>query len=102
MNALQKLIADRQALDDQIRELQVSQKTEAIAKVRALMEEKNLSIADIFDKKEKAPKAAKGSVNKVAAKYRDQDGNSWSGRGLKPKWLNAAIAAGAKQEDFAV
>ena len=27
---------------------------------------------------------------------------SWSGRGLRPNWLKAALAAGKKLEDFAV
>jgi DNA-binding protein H-NS len=28
--------------------------------------------------------------------------NAWSGRGLKPKWLTAALAAGKKIEEFAI
>ena len=28
-------------------------------------------------------------------------GDTWSGRGLQPKWLKAALAAGRKIEDFA-
>jgi DNA-binding protein H-NS len=39
---------------------------------------------------------------KVAAKYRDKAGNTWAGRGVKPRWLVAAIKAGKKLEDFAV
>ena len=38
----------------------------------------------------------------VASKYRDDQGNQWTGRGLKPRWLAAALAAGKKLEDFAV
>jgi len=38
----------------------------------------------------------------VPVKYRDDAGNAWSGRGLKPKWLSAAIAGGKRLEDFAV
>ena len=41
--------------------------------------------------------------SKVAVKYRNSaTGESWTGRGLKPKWMTAAIAGGAKAEDFAV
>jgi len=40
---------------------------------------------------------------KVAAKYHNTaTGDSWSGRGLQPRWLKAALAAGAKVTDFAV
>jgi DNA-binding protein H-NS len=38
----------------------------------------------------------------VAAKYKDDQGNQWTGRGLKPRWLTAALASGKKLEDFAV
>jgi len=39
---------------------------------------------------------------KVPAKYRDKAGNTWAGRGAKPRWLVAAIKEGKKLEDFAV
>lgn len=34
------------------------------------------------------------------AKYRDADGNTWSGRGPKPKWFKAALAAGKSPDDL--
>src|SRR5712672_1696279 len=46
-----------------------------------------------------------GSVlrgKKVPPKYRDRAGNTWAGRGAKPRWLVAAIKEGKKLEDFAV
>jgi DNA-binding protein H-NS len=39
---------------------------------------------------------------KVAIKYRDKSGNTWAGRGVQPRWLTAAIKAGAKRDDFLV
>jgi DNA-binding protein H-NS len=39
---------------------------------------------------------------KVPPKYRDRSGNTWAGRGAKPRWLVAAIKEGKKLEDFAV
>lgn len=55
----------------------------------------------------KAAKAGKGKSSmkgkKVAAKFRNKaTGETWSGRGLKPRWLSAAIDAGKKLTDFAV
>lgn len=41
----------------------------------------------------KAPKKANAKFKSVA-KYRDEAGNQWSGRGPKPRWLTAAIAGG--------
>ena len=50
-----------------------------------------------------ATKAARKAAAKVAAKYRNAaTGDSWSGRGLRPNWLKAALASGKKLEDFAV
>ena len=34
-------------------------------------------------------------------KFRDDQGNAWSGRGPRPRWLKAALDAGRKLEDFA-
>src|SRR5262245_17060336 len=39
---------------------------------------------------------------KVPPKYRDRAGNTWAGRGAKPRWLVAAIKEGKKLEDFAI
>jgi DNA-binding protein H-NS len=38
----------------------------------------------------------------VPPRFRDATGNSWAGRGLQPKWLREAIAAGATLESFRV
>ena len=45
-----------------------------------------------------------GARGKVAAKYRNPDNpaETWAGRGLKPRWLTAAIKAGKKQDDFLI
>jgi DNA-binding protein H-NS len=45
-----------------------------------------------------------GSRGTVAPKYRNPDNptETWAGRGLKPRWLAAAIKAGRKLEDFAI
>lgn len=46
-------------------------------------------------------KAGKVKTRKpVAIKYRDDKGNTWTGRGNKPRWLAAEIAAGRKLEEF--
>ena len=49
-----------------------------------------------------AKKAAAKKKFTVAPKYRDEAGNTWSGRGLQPVWLRTAIAGGKKLEDFAI
>jgi DNA-binding protein H-NS len=41
---------------------------------------------------------------KIAPKYRNPENPSetWAGRGLKPRWLAAALKAGKKLEHFAI
>ena len=40
---------------------------------------------------------------KVAVKYRDKAGNTWTGRGRMPRWMTAATKGGkAKKEDFLI
>lgn len=40
----------------------------------------------------------------VAIKYRDPENaeNTWTGRGMKPRWIRDRLDAGAKIEDFLV
>ena len=39
---------------------------------------------------------------KVAPKYRGPSGETWAGRGAKPRWLVAAIRGGRKIDDFLI
>ncbi len=98
MSTLKELLAQREALDQQISQTKDRERSEAVAKVKSLMSDYGLTIADLSTRTAKPAK-----VSKVAAKYRNQaTGETWSGRGLQPKWLKAAIAGGAKLTDFSV
>jgi DNA-binding protein H-NS len=45
-----------------------------------------------------------GLRGQVAPKYRNPDNpaETWAGRGLKPRWLAAALKTGKKLEDFSI
>jgi DNA-binding protein H-NS len=48
-------------------------------------------------------KAKSGRRGVVAPKYRHPEtGETWSGRGLQPRWLTAAMKTGKSREDFAI
>lgn len=47
-------------------------------------------------------KKVKGSSGTVAAKYRGPNGETWSGRGLTPRWLSTLVAQGQSKEAFAI
>lgn len=49
------------------------------------------------------PLRSEGIAQHVEARYRNVvTGDSWSGRGPRPRWLRAALDAGAVLEDFQV
>ena len=50
----------------------------------------------------KLPKEAKTVKTPVAPKYRGPNGETWSGRGLTPRWLTTLIAQGQSKESFAI
>jgi len=52
----------------------------------------------------RAKGAGRGSRGVVAPKYRNPENpaETWAGRGLKPRWLAAALKTGRKLEDFSV
>ena len=102
MSTLKDLLAQKAAIEKQIEEASRNERADAVARVRALMAEHGLTLADLGTRGA-APKSARAIGGKVAAKYRDKaTGNAWSGRGLQPNWLKAALASGRKLEDFAV
>ncbi len=99
MANLTELLAQRAALEKQIAQTQREERQTAITQIKTLMAEYGLVAADLSARA--AKKARVGT--KVAAKYRNKaTGEAWSGRGLQPRWLKAALAAGRKLTDFAV
>jgi DNA-binding protein H-NS len=102
MSNLKDLLAQRAELEKRIETVQKQARSDAVAKVKEMMAEYGLTIADL-NAKEAPAKVSKTKGGKVPAKYRDAaTGDTWSGRGLQPKWLRAALAAGRKLEDFKV
>lgn len=114
---LQELLAQRADLEKQIALTQRNERADAISQVRTLMSQYGLTLADIGSKVAaktkvtktaatppavKAPRSSKGKkTGKVAPKYRDAStGQTWSGRGLQPNWLRAALGSGRGIAEF--
>lgn len=104
MSTLQELLAQKEALDKQIEDTRRNERNQALAQIKSLMDQFGLTISDLSTRAASPKKAAAGgSGGKVAAKYRNKaTGESWSGRGLQPRWLKAALASGASLSDFSV
>ena len=98
-------------------------KVPAINKVRALMKELGVTLEDLGEGKSpgrrgrpaKATQAngaaaangrnggkPKTARAKVAIKYRDESGNTWTGRGKRPRWMVEAEKAGKSRDSFKV
>ena len=107
MTTLQELLDQQAALDRQISAIRTAERSRAISDVRTLMAQHGLTVADVSDvsgvHSASHNSAAKTAGKKVAPKYRDPGtGATWTGRGLKPKWMAAAVAAGKTLGDFAI
>ena len=104
MSALQDLMAQRAELEKKIADVQREERADAVAKVKAMMAEFGLTAADIAGRVPPVRASGVGKpTGKVAAKYRNAaTQETWSGRGLQPKWLKAALAGGAKLEEFTI
>ena len=107
MATLRELVAQKEQLEREIESTRKGERDAAIAQVRSLMSEYGLSMSDLGTKsapgKNGTRKAGATKGSKVPPKYRDAStGDTWSGRGLQPKWLKAALQAGKKLQDFAI
>jgi DNA-binding protein H-NS len=92
-------------LEKQARKVE-QQSTKGLRAVAAAISKHGLSLADLKQAfalskghgKRRSPVAGR----KIAVKYRDSKGNTWTGRGRTPVWLVAAEKAGKKRETFLV
>jgi DNA-binding protein H-NS len=67
--------------------------------------ESELSKLGRFDGRRKSIKSDRGGPRgAVAPKYRNPDNpaETWAGRGLKPRWMVAALKSGRKMDDFLI
>ncbi len=113
MSSYQELLAQKAALekqaadlDKQLQDARRAERASVIAQIKSLLTEHGLTVADLGLKAGgKAPSTGGSAAagRKVAPKYRNAaTGETWTGRGLQPKWVQAAIASGEKLEDFAI
>jgi DNA-binding protein H-NS len=76
-----------------------------IAKIKAIMAEHGLTVEDLGTSSAGSAtrKASSATGKKVAPKYKNPaTGETWTGRGIKPKWLSSAIEGGKTLESFLI
>ncbi len=94
---IHKQIAELQA---QAAEIKSREFNEKLALIRETMVMYGITLEDLQGKAVKTPsQAGTKSANPAPAKYTGPNGESWTGRGLMPKWMTALVTQGhAKQE----
>ena len=82
-----ELVKQREALDQQIKEARQRELKDAVAQVRATIEQYGLTQQDVFGGGRGRAGKAPGTA-KVAPKYRNPaTGQTWTGRGKAPLWI---------------
>ena len=104
-------------LQKQASEIKSREFAKTVGEIRAKMQAFGITLKDLQPSKgrgkakvvkttAKTKSPAKASKKKaagtVAAKFRGPNGETWSGRGLMPRWLAALVAQGRAKEDFAI
>jgi DNA-binding protein H-NS len=107
---IQKQIETLQREADKLKRKEVD---EVIAKIKEAIRVYGLTAADLaldgrvarrgpaVKKRGRPPTKAK-SRGPATIKYRDENGNTWGGRGPRPQWLREALGAGKSLQDFAL
>ena len=79
-------------------ELAREKATKLRAKISAMVKAEGFAIEDVF------AGARRGVRRKVAPKYRNpiDPSQTWTGRGKRPRWYQAALASGKKEKDLLI
>ncbi|MDB5887084.1 MAG: nucleoid protein [Polaromonas sp.] len=114
MNELVKLRQQIAEMEKQAAELQKKNRPAVIAELREQMAAYGITAEELSRPAAKAAKP-RGPLAKTASpakskkpavpspsKYRGPQGQTWTGRGTVPKWLNELLVDGKTREDFLI
>ena len=114
MNNLVNIQSQIEKLQKQAAEIRAKEFQKTVLDIREKMQAFGITVKDLQASKTSKKsevllpvKKRVASVKKVAgapvpAKYRGPEGQSWSGRGLTPRWMAALIAQGRTKEEFTI
>lgn len=116
MNELVKLRQQISEMEKQAAQLQKQNRPVVLAQLREQMAAYGITAEELSRPAPKArPKAQPAKPTKPAssargkkpvvsspAKYRGPEGQTWTGKGTAPKWLNDLVATGKTREDFLI
>ncbi|MEA3093609.1 MAG: DNA-binding protein [Caballeronia sp.] len=88
MPTLKELLAQREALQDQLNVARQRQAEIVLAEIVAKMGEYKISLAELMGHNNQVKTTAPVAATAGAPKYRDAvSGATWSGRGRAPHWI---------------
>ena len=113
MNELVKLRQQIADMEKQAVQLQKQNRPAVLAQLREQMAAYGITAEELSRPAPKArpqappakpvnPVKGKKPVVSSPAKYRGPQGQSWTGRGTAPRWLNDLVAEGKTREDFLI
>ena len=90
-------------LQKQAEQIKATEHANAVQDIKSKMAAYGITIADLQGSgKPRAAKVSGKSGTPAPIKYRGPNGETWTGRGLMPRWLAAQITLGKTKESFAV
>ena len=111
MTSYSEMLAQIESLKKQAEKQRKEEYSSVIKTIKKQIAEYGISASELGFASAKTPKAPKASASKkgkerassragtkVAPKYRDASGNTWTGRGKMPKWVSEAVASGRSLE----
>jgi DNA-binding protein H-NS len=102
MNNLIEIQNQIEKLQQQAAEIRAQEFDKTVQEILAKMNAFGITLKDLDSVKGRTRKVASTAAKPAAAKFRGPNGETWSGRGLTPRWLTALLAAGRTKEDFAI
>lgn len=113
MGNLVEIQSQIEKLQKQATEIKAREFDKTVRDILVMMEAFGITVKDLSVGKSRGSKvklkkpravgaAKKKTASAVPPKYRGPAGETWSGRGLTPRWLAALLAQGKTKEEFAV
>lgn len=101
MDSLIEIQKQIDLLQKQASEIRAQEFDKTVQDILAKMTAFGITLKDLESIKVRSRKASTAS-KPAAAKFLGPNGETWSGRGLMPRWLSALVAQGKTREEFAI
>ena len=102
MNDLIEIQNQIEKLQKQANEIRAQEFDKTVQEILGKMVAYGITLKDLDAVKGRTRKVFVGTSKAAAAKFRGPNGETWSGRGLTPRWLSALVAQGRTKEEFAI